>query len=134
MNRILPNNKNAYRKFFVFAAAFLLLLTSCSVKSSIKNLAGIPANTERSVSTNNPIVIGNASEECVSSETKETVISHTLSSEANDLLPVLFLAVAFLFLFAYVPGREQAHPLYSTKKLPGALPLFLQYQHLKLFV
>lgn len=135
MNRTLPNSRNIYlRNFFVFAAVVLLVLASCSAKSSIKSLAGIPITTEQGIAKSNLNLLGNVSEECSSSETRDTIISHTLSLETSDFLPALILTATFLFLFGYTPSREPSHPLYRSKKIPGTLPLFLQYQNLKLFI
>lgn len=133
MNITLSNNKNNYqRNFFVFAAVFLLMFTSCSAKSSLKSLIGVPVPTEQSVMTNNHSSLVNVSEECGVNDIRETKISHTVSLEISDLLPAIILTATFLFLFGFSPSREPSHPLYRTKKIPGTLPLFLQYQNLKL--
>lgn len=132
MNRTLPNiRKNHLRQLFIFAAAALVILTSCSVRSSIKGLAGVPVNTEKGIAKSNHNFLGNASETCVIGETTDIQISQTASFTSDDLLPAFFLTVTFLFLFGFRPCKKQTnHPLYGNLKIPGTLPLFLLYRKL----
>lgn len=130
MNRTLPNiAKNHLRQLFVVTAAVLIVLMSCSVKSSIKSLMGIPVNTEQGLTQSNHSFFGNASETCVNGDTTEAKISNKSSSNADDLLPV-FITASFFFLPGLTPGKEQSHPLYGNLKIPSKLPLFLLYQKL----
>ena len=131
MNSTLRNiTKNHLRQLIVFAAASLMILTSCSVKSSIKSLAGIPVNTEQGIAKNNNSFFGSASETCINGETTDLQISQTPSFNANDLLPAVIFTVAFLFLLGFTPHKEQSHPLYGNLKIPSTLPLFLLYRKL----
>src|SRR5690554_3813836 len=132
MNRTLPNiRKNHLRQLFIFVAAVLVILTSCSVRSSIKGLVGVPVNTEKGIAKSNHNFFGNASETCVIGETTDVQISQTASFNANSLLPAVLFAVAFLFLGGFRPCKKQTqHPLYGNLKIPGTLPLFLLYRKL----
>lgn len=128
MDWTLSNTKKyTQRCLFVCIVVVLVLLTSCPVKSSIKSLAGIPANTEQGLVKKNDVV---GSERCVVGETADTKISPTTSFQTNDWLPIAILAVTFLFLLGYTRCNEQSHPLYGSLKIPGTLPIFLQYQKL----
>ena len=130
MNRIFPNiTKNHLRQLLVFAAAVLIVLTPCSVKSSIKSLTGIPVNTEQGISKHHHSFLGTASGTCVSVQLTDTKISQKASSDAIDLLPAA-IKVSFIFLAAPKLTEEQFHPLYKKLKIPGKLPLFLLYQRL----
>lgn len=128
MDWTLSNTKKyTQRCLFICIVVVLVLLTSCPVKSSIKSLAGIPANTEQGLVKKNDVV---GSERCVVGETADTKISPTTSFQTNDWLPIAILAVTFLFLPGYTSCNEQSHPLYGSLKIPGTLPIFLQYQKL----
>lgn len=128
MDWTLSNTKKyTQRCLFVCIVVVLVLLTSCPVKSSIKSLAGIPANTEQGLVKKNDVV---GSERCVVGETADTKISQTSSFQTNDWLPIAVLSVTFLFLLGYTICNEQSHPLYGSLKIPGTLPIFLQYQKL----
>lgn len=134
MNRTSPDiTKNHLRQLFAFAAAILIILTSCSVKSSIKSMAGIPVNTEQGLAKNNHGFIGAGSETCLNGETTDTKISQTASFNTITLFPAVILTAAFLFLFGYTPRKEKLHPLYGNLKIPGTLPLFLLYRKLLVY-
>ena len=134
MNRTSPDiTKNHLRQLFAFAAAILIILTSCSVKSSIKSMAGIPVNTEQGLAKNNHGFIGAGSETCLNGETTDTKISQTASFNTITLLPAVILTAAFLFLFGYTPRKEKLHPLYGNLKIPSTLPLFLLYRKLLVY-
>lgn len=134
MNRTLPNiTKNHLRQLFVFTAAVLIILTSCSVKSSIKSMAGIPVNTEQGLAKNKHGFIGAGSETCLNGDTTDTKISQTASFNPITLLPAVILTAAFLFLFGYTPRKEKLHPLYGNLKIPSSLPLFLLYRKLLVY-
>lgn len=134
MNRTSPDiTKNHLRQLFAFAAAILIVLMSCSVKSGIKSLAGIPVNTEQGLAKNKHGFIGAGSETCLNGETTDTKISQTASFNTITLLPAVILTAAFLFLFGYTPRKEKLHPLYGNLKIPGTLPLFLLYRKLLVY-
>ena len=133
MNRTVPYIfKNYLRQSLVFAAAILIVLTSCSIKSSIKSLLGVPAHTEQHVSKKNGKFFGSTSETCVIGEPGDTKISQAASLGTN-LLPALFLAAAFLFPLAIAPQKEPSHPLFGNFKIRLNLPLFLLYRKLILY-
>jgi len=107
-----------------------VLLSSCPIKSGIKSLVGIPTNTEQGVPKKSSLFsAGNGTEKCVS-ETSDTKISQTVSSSTQDVLPAVLLTAAFVFLLGYTLCKQQPHPLYGSLKIPGTLPIFLQYRKL----
>ncbi|HLU90827.1 MAG TPA: hypothetical protein VKZ51_13395 [Cyclobacteriaceae bacterium] len=131
MGRTFPNiTKKHFRQLAAFAAAMLIVLMSCSVKSSIKSLVGIPVNTEQGVGKKHHGFFGSASETCVLGETADIKFSQAASYSANDLLPAVLLTATFLFLFENTVDKGQSHPLYGSLKIPGSLPLFLLYRKL----
>lgn len=131
MNRTLSHIPKYYQRYFlVFAAIILVLLTSCPVKSSIKTLVGLPVNTEQGLPKGTVGYYGNSSEKCLTSETAEIRISNDISSDISHLSPVILFTVTFLFLLAYLLGREKSHPRYGNLKISGSLPIFLQYRKL----
>jgi len=132
MNRIIANiSINYQRCLFVCATILLVLLTSCPVKSGIKTLAGIPVHTEQSTAKGTDSFVGNNAEKCSSIEVNLSQISQTISTHSGDLLPAALLTAVFLFLFGFdILNTQHSHPLYSNLKIPGTLPIFLQYQRL----
>ena len=133
MDRNIPNIlANCKRYFLVFVAMLLVLLTSCAVKTSIKNLVGIPIKTERSAPKANHNFSTNTLEKCSQLNVEDTQIVQKNSFKANDLLPVVILTAAFLFLLGVHPvSKENKHPLYSgSGKIRNSIPLFLEYRKL----
>ena len=129
----IPNiTANVKRYFFVFATMLLVLLSSCSVKNSIKTLAGIPANTEQSLPKGNQNLSVNASDKCAQFEIADTQIVQKIFSNTNDLLPVVLFTAALFFLFGFRPvNKEHNHPLYrGSAKIRNSIPLFLEYRKL----
>lgn len=114
--------------FLVFAAMALVLFTFCPIKSSIKGLIGLPAKTEQGLPKNSSLFFGNDAGRCISSEGTETRISQSIPVNADNLLPVVLLATAFLF--SSIRSKEAPHPLYGSVRIPRALPIFLQYRKL----
>ncbi|WPQ63077.1 hypothetical protein SIO70_32435 [Chitinophaga sancti] len=128
MNRTVLYNLRTYQRyFFVFATMVLVLLSSCPIKSVIKNLAGIPTNKEQGLTKKSNPFFGNGAEKCIS-ETLDTTISQTGSFNTNDWLPAL-LTTAFVFLPGYTLCNELPQ-FYGSLKIPGTLPIFLQYRKL----
>lgn len=127
MNRTISNIfKNYQRYLFVFAMIFLVLLSSCPIKS----LASNPVKTEYGAIKDSHSLIGNNLEDCI--DATETKIAETVSIHTNDLLPVVIFTIAFLFLFSFRPeSKENKHPLYSGGgKISNSIPIFLEYQKL----
>ncbi|WP_324756246.1 hypothetical protein [Sphingobacterium thalpophilum] len=110
----------------------LVLLTSCAVKTSIKNLAGIPTKTERGVPKGNQNFSTNTLEKCAQFDASDTQIVQKVSFNANDLLPAVIFTAAFFFLFGLHPvSKESKHPLYSgSGKIRSSIPIFLEYRKL----
>lgn len=133
MNRALSNSITFFlRHIFVFTTMLLMLLTSCSVKAGIKNIAGTPVQTEHNTAKSNQKFLLNASERCAGFKSTDTLIVQKVSFTANDLLPVALFTAALFFLFCFRSvSKEQKHPLYSgSAKISNTIPLFLQYRKL----
>tara|TARA_R110000868_G_scaffold296012_1_gene556263 strand:- start:11825 stop:12181 length:357 start_codon:yes stop_codon:yes gene_type:complete len=110
----------------------LVLLTSCAIKTSIKNLAGIPTKTERNIPKGSHNFSTNTLENCAQFDTSDTQIVQKVSFNANDLLPAVIFTAALLFLFGLRPvSKESKHPLYSSSgKIRSSIPIFLEYRRL----
>lgn len=131
MNRIILNIAMICKRYFlVCATTFLVLLTSCAVKSSLKSLAGIPTKTEQGLPKAKPNFSVNTVEKCTVSSPSDMQIVQKSFLNANDLLPVIIFTAAFLFLLSFVPDKASSHPLYGNLKIPGTLPIFLRHRKL----
>src|SRR5690606_40901892 len=75
----------------------------------------------------------NGMEKCAHVQTTDAKISQSTSTNMSDLLPVVFIVVAFMLLFGYRHIYVQAHPRYSSLKIPGTLPIFLQFRKLIIY-
>lgn len=131
MNRTVSNIKMNYRRgFFAFATILLVLLTSCPVKISIKNLAGIPVKTEQPTTPKSHHSV-NTVEKCnvVASEMQ---IVQKSSLDVNDLLPVILFTASFFFFIGFrTESKENKHPTYSgSSKIRSSIPIFLEYRKL----
>ncbi len=131
MDRIMIHITKKYGKYLaVIASVVFVLLTSCPVKSSIKSLAGTPVNTEQQSAKKNNSLVVNGMEKCANVQVTDAKISQPTSTNTSDLLPVALLAVTFILLFGYRHIYVQVHPRYSNLKIPGRLPIFLQFRKL----
>ena len=122
MNGIISNKANNCKRYFlVFAAMLLVLLSSCSIKSGIKSLAGIPVGTERTLPKSNQYFSSSPVETCAEFDIADTQIVQKFSFNANDLQPVASLKIS----------KENRHPVYSgSSKIRSTIPIFLEYQKL----
>lgn len=123
---------NCKRYILVFAAMLLVLLTSCSIKSSIKNFAGFPPNTEQGLPKGHHNFSVNMLEKCAQFDVSDTQIVQKISFNTNDLLPAVIFTAVFLFLLGFRSLiKENKHPLYNgSGKIRNSIPLFLEYQKL----
>ena len=126
-------SRNSLRTALVLAAALLVLLASCATKSSIRNLAGLPVQSEQGVGANHRAMVANSNVCSYSLISEIETITNSASIDLKQLGPALLVAVSFLFFVGYTPLRQPAHPGYSSKKVTSTLPLYLQYQHLRIF-
>lgn len=131
MVRTLPNCiKNNQQKFFASLVLFFVLIGSCPIKTSIRNLIGIPVNTEQSTPKSMHALQVTSTEKCADGEINKVKILQTNSSSTGGLLPVAFFMFTFIYALGFPLAREQSHPQYGNLKIPGTLPVFLQYRRL----
>lgn len=134
MNRAIPHIlENGKRCILVVAATLLVMLSSCVVKASIKTWVGLPVNAEQGIPKGARHFSMNSAEKCVLLDGSETTIVQQQNSlHANDLLPVVILTVAFLFIIGFrAISKEKKHPFYSgSGKIRSAIPIFLEYRQL----
>ncbi len=119
-----------WHKFFVCVTVALVLLGSCPVKASIKNLMGIPVNKEQRAPQNHIIFQVTGVEKCADVKIAATKIVQINSTGIGTLLPTAALALIFNRLPSFVLTDAQPHPHYGHLKIPGALPVFLQCRSL----
>jgi len=111
----------------------LVLLTSCVVKTSIKNFAGIPTKTERGVPKGSHSFSTNSVEKCTQFNVSSTLIVQKPSFNAKGLFPAIIFTTAFLFGFRTL-SKANKHPLYSgSGKIPSAVPIFLEYRKIIIY-
>jgi len=132
MNKAIPNITNNFQRcLFVLAIVFLVLFSSCSIKASVKTLAGIPTKAQQGLSKINHLSVSSV-ERCTVVSASDTLVVQKSSSYANDLLPVVLFTATFLFLFSFHPvTTESKHPIYSgSSKIRSSIPIFLEYRKL----
>ena len=133
MNKIIPNTSKKLQGYlFVFAAMLLVSLTSCTVKGSIKTMAGIPIKSGHSLPKGHQGFSVNTLEKCAGFEAVDTQIVQKIATNTNDLLPVVLFTATLFFLFSFrTVIKEKKHPLYSgSRKISNSIPIFLEYRKL----
>ncbi|WP_417363938.1 hypothetical protein [Galbibacter sp.] len=133
MKRTILNISTSFKQYFLVLTAILfVLLSSCAIKSSIKELTGISANTEQGVPQNSRNLFTNSVEKCPSFDISDSQVVQNISSHSDDLLPLISFKTAFLFLFDFPSlESESIHPLYNgSRKIQSSIPIFLEYQKL----
>lgn len=131
-NKISHSLKSFQRYLFVFAAFLVMFLLSCSVKASIKTLAGFPPKTEQGIPKGNHNLSVNTFEKCSQIDFVDSQIDHKSSYSPHDLLPVILLAVTTIFFFGIRQERKETkHPLYGgSGKIRNSISIFLEYRKL----
>lgn len=133
MNNAMSHSLKFFQPYlFVFAAFLVMFLSSCSVKASIKTLAGFPPNTEQGVPKGNHNLSVNTFEKCSQIDVIDSQIDHKTSYSPHALLPVILLAVtAFFFFGLRQEKKETKHPLYNgSGKIRNSISIFLEYRKL----
>jgi len=108
----------------LYALMAFLLILSCPVKSSLKNMAGQPNSTIQH-NIKSSAVLGQSSNSCVSNISSSFSQTHD-SQPLQRLLPVFFSAI-FTFLVGYSVIKHTRHPNYGSKTRILAVPLYLQH-------
>ncbi|MHC5352763.1 hypothetical protein ACYSNX_00990 [Myroides sp. LJL115] len=131
---------NLKRYQWVYAAVFLVLISSCSIKGGIKNLlhtTSVETSLASGVNSGKSgYTFGNISmENCSKYQELDAKIVKSQQLDLQDFLPVLlFSAALFGMLFLFYIAKEQNHPKYSdTRKRGYRIPLFLQYQKIIIY-
>lgn len=124
-------SKSLQRHIVMFASIFLVLLSSCAIKSSIKNLVSENSSQtgEHKTAHKSNFSITKTSSCSIINATEKLSLSKTISLEKSKVLPV-FLSFAFAFFLGIVIPKNQEHSYYNTTKISGAIPIFLRYEKL----
>lgn len=124
--------KGLQQYLFVFAVLLVMLLSSCAVKASIKNLAGFPPKTEQGFPKSNKNLSIITIDNCFQVNVADTQIEHAKNTGVNDLVPILLFAAATFFFFGFrLENKENKHPLYtSSAKIRNSISIFLEYRKL----
>lgn len=132
MNRKAKNMSTPFwRNFFAITCILLICLTSCAVKGSIKSMVGIPVKAEQNTAKSSHTFLDNGSVQCQTLQNADIEIIKSLSANELQILPfVLFSAISLFMLVLATNNKAQAHPSYNNVKIPGNLPIFLQYRKL----
>ncbi|WP_160137381.1 hypothetical protein [Chryseobacterium sp. c4a] len=110
---------------------FCIIISSCAVKNSIKQLLNVDrtSNSQSSIPNRNYHSVA-SSLKCKFCKEKETLsqdhgLKDLMPSDAEELV---FTFVAFCGLFTF--KKEFSHPLYNTSKIGKTISIFLQYRKL----
>src|SRR3546814_4063172 len=117
MNNTMSHTLKSFQRYlFVFAAFLVMFLSSCSVKASIKTLAGFPPKTEQGLPKGNHNSSLSTFEKCSQIDVVDNQIDNKSSYSPHDLLPVILLAVTTIFFFGIRQERKETkHPLRSEE-------------------
>ncbi|MHC5202494.1 hypothetical protein [Myroides sp. LJL119] len=121
---------NFKRYFWVYASVFLILISSCSIKGSIKNFINTPVKSSVGINKAMHTISTLNKDNCASYTDSDSQILQKSSLDLGDLLPTIFLAIGLLALYYVLFGYpKQKHPNYpSARKIRFSVPLFLEYQ------
>lgn len=107
-----------------------LLVGFCPIRAGIKNLIGIPVNTEQSVPKNIQVFLFGV-EKCWTGEATEMKVCLTHATHSSRSLLVVFLVLPFICLPGFLLGVAKSYSRrYGSLKIPGRLPFFIQYRKL----
>lgn len=127
---------NLKRYYWVYAAIFLVLISSCSIKGGIKSLTNTSmANTEVNLTKGMHSFSTVSEKSCASFLDLDTATIQNSSLNWDLILPVILLATALLGLLYLSFGFSKAvHPIYARGiKMRFCIPLFLEYQKITIY-
>jgi len=96
----------------------------------IKSFMGVPAKMEQSNSNRATVSPQISQEICSSFDKNEVSITQKTSLLQADWHDFAMLAAFVLFFLALAIPKVNSHPDYSTVKISGPIPLFLQQRKL----
>lgn len=125
-------NKPFYQQMLLLMMAFFILLTPCSVKSQLKNMVGIPTQTEYNTlnKTSNELSIQSADTCLLTNESKIEESSLINSSQTLNVIPIFLVAFSFVCLITLRNHQQKTTSRYEKLSILPALPLFMQYRQL----
>ncbi len=125
-----------WRTFISAIAILCLMLSSCTVKASVKNLLGFKHSTEQShrpAKHKAKLFVSSNSETCHYNQLSETIVVQKAGFDLSQNPLATFICCVFLcFLVGFrSESKETRHPLYnSSGKISGSVPIFLEYRKL----
>lgn len=132
------NNKKSNTSFIfnqpiiLLMMAFLILVTPCSVKSQIKSIVGLPAQTENNAvnKTNSKTSLTSTDTCVVINDSEVHALSSVLSQKTSDVLPVFLFALSVVCFFTLRIHQKNTSSTYEKLRIIPTLPLFMQYRQL----
>lgn len=128
------NSGDGLRSFLAIAAVFIILLTSCGIKASVKEFVGAQHTTKKEhFQKNNQSFLIAQSDDCGEEQAEEKFIVQNpelkLSSYPAHAV-LLTTAIRVLFLLDPV-STDPPHPLYGdSSRIYIPIPIFIQHESL----
>ena len=110
-------------------AVMLVVISSCSVRTGIKNMLGVPPTEQQSV-TGKKNIFNFTNTTCSTFGMADINVISPVSGQPASTASLIFLSTLFVFLFCFPVVADKPRPLYGSIKTPGSLPLFLEYRKL----
>ena len=125
---------NVWRLFFAVVSVCCIVLSSCTVKSGLKDLLGLRHTTAQHVPAerSGKVLTGSFTANCTyQAATGYSVIQQEQSGLSLYTAALLLSCTLLYFLFAgRVPGSFTAHPGYGGNRIAGATPIFIRHRKL----
>lgn len=125
-------------KVLTLFCAVWLIFSTCSMQTSLNHLLhdapiAIEQTTKTNKSKKQTTVTERTCHQNLISDDHTTVL-HTAGWDISNPFVALFVSTFFVFFFGFrLQGDSDSHPLYrDTSQLQGKLPLFIEFQNLRI--
>lgn len=122
--------RNYGRHITLLVMFIAVLLTSCSIKSSIRNFVGLESNTTQTGRSNQTVPVTNTLELC--SDPIDNGSARVVSEQLSVLLPDEIPSRLLSYPFRIVECLRWSPILYNRLWTVETLPIFLQYRKLRI--
>lgn len=122
--------RNYGRHITLLVMFIAVLLTSCSIKSSIRNFVGLESNTTQTGRSNQTVPVTNTLERC--SDPIDNGSARVVSEQLSVLLPDEIPSRLLSYPFRIVECLRWSPILYNRLWTVETLPIFLQYRKLRI--
>lgn len=137
------NKKNSFRtnlfgwrSFLGIAAVFFILLSSCGLKSSVKEIFGVQHTTKKEdyKKKSNSFLITESADCGLEQAVNDLFIQNPEVKLPSQAVVTVLLATVIPIIFgADLISLDPPHPLYGdTSRIHYSLPIFLQHERLNI--